>query len=199
MKKIGLKRVSKGEKKPPTKEMKGLQLIMGGVFLLIVRLLVTNGLESLSLFMAGILFAAGFIRWKKQQGSKAALFASLILALSGIFELICSLAETELQKTVSALILIGITFAAALCIALRVISVSVSFCEEEKAPDTADILRQRKWWVIVGYTACSLWALVDVLTGLYPNVGVIMRILAILIDIFFLSALFQVRDILDKK
>lgn len=199
MKKIGLKNAPKKEKKPPTKEMKGLQLVMGGVFLLIVRLLVTNGLDSLSLLAAGILFAAGFIRWRKQPGSKSALFASIILALTGCLELISSIAETELQKTVAAVVLTAAALAAALCASWRIISVSISFCEEERAKDTADILRQRKWWVLVGYTACSLWALVDALTGLYPNVGVIMRIIAILVDVFFLSALFQVRKVLESR
>lgn len=197
MKKVELKRTSPKSKNPPTKELKGLQLAMGGVFLLIVRLMVTNGLDSLSLLAAGILFAAGFARWRKIPGNKAALLISLVLAVTGVFELVSSAAETDMQKKAAVIALTVIGFASALCITLRIILNSISFCEERQAKDTADILRQRKWWVVIGYTACSIWALIDALTGLYPNIGVIMRIVAILVDIFFLSALFQVRKILD--
>ncbi len=195
MKKI--KHIPQKEKKPPTREMKGLQMAMGGVFLLIVRLMVTNGLDSLSLLAAGILFAAGFVRWGKIPGRKGALFTSLVLALTGGLELVSAAAETELQKNAAAVVLTTVGLAAALYTALCVIRLCISFCEERRAKDTADILRQRKWWVVTGYTACGIWALVDALTGLYPNVGVIMRIAAILVDIFFLSALFQVRKVLD--
>ena len=55
------------------------------------------------------------------------------------------------------------------------------------------ILAQRRWWVGVGYVLCGGWAMLDGFTGLLPNVGVIMRVVSILVDVFFLSALFQAR------
>ena len=35
--------------------------------------------------------------------------------------------------------------------------------------------------------------MLDGFTGLWPNVGVVMRVVSILVDVFFLSALFQTR------
>lgn len=195
MKKLNLKQKPK---KPPTAEMKGLQLFMGGVFMLVVRLMVTNGLDSLSLMAAGLLFAAGFVRWRKAPGCKSAALVSLLLTAAGFFEIVRAAAEDGTQRNVMAVILTVAGCGAALYTALRAIGTCVAFCVAERAEETAGILRQRRWWVGIGYAVCSAWALIDALTGLYPNVGVIMRILAILVDVFFLSALFQVRKVLDS-
>ena len=53
-------------KRPPTTDMKGLQCVMGSVFLLIMRLLLTEGLASTMLLLASLFLAAGFIRWRKR-------------------------------------------------------------------------------------------------------------------------------------
>lgn len=198
MKKLNIKQKPKKEKKPPTTEMKGLHLYMGGVFMLIVRLMVTNGLESLSLMAAGLLFAAGFIRWRKMRGCKSAAAVSLVLTAAGFFEIIRAAAADETERNIMAVVLVLAGCGAAIYTALRALGVCVAFCRAERAEETAGILRQRKWWVGIGYGLCSVWALIDALTGLYPNVGVVMRIAAILVDVFFLSALFQVRNLLDK-
>ena len=70
-------------------------------------------------------------------------------------------------------------------------------CREERDEKTEGILLQRRWWIGIGYALCGGWTVFDLLTGLYPNIGLVMRLAAIIINVFFLSALFQVRGLIE--
>jgi hypothetical protein len=173
----------------PTPEIKGLHCAMGGLFLLTTRLLVTNGLDSLALIAAGIFLCIGMARWKKGAGAAA----GVVLSLTGIGELIGHTLDGDLLPIVCTVI----GLAAALYLAEQIFSV----CREMalSSGKTVEILRQRRWWVRIGYTLCAAWSLIDALTGLYPNVGVVMRVAAILVDVFFLSVLFQVQQVVASQ
>jgi len=183
---------------PDTPQVKGLRAVMGGIFLLTLRLMVTNGLDSLAIMVAGVLFLMGFYHWRNEKGSLPGMLLSLVLSLVGFFELTSSVIENAFMAKVSAILLILAGFGAGLYLILRSLDVGIGICSGKKAIDTAEILTQRKWWVLIGYSAASVWAVIDVLTGWMPNIGVIMRVIAIVVDVFVLSAFFQVQKVLAE-
>ena len=186
-------------KKPVTIEMKGLQLIMGAIFLFASRLMVTGGLATLMLFAGAIMYGCGLWRWrKKDPACRWGVLAAMVLLLGVVTETWGYTADVS--ETVSLAVHGAATVAgtiAAMVMALLTFRVVTALSREYGAEETAQILEQRRWWIMVGYAVCGGWVLIDLLTGWMPNVGVIMRIASILLDIFFLSALFQVRKLLD--
>ena len=189
----------KKTRKPATSEMKGLQLIMGAIFLFAARLMVAGGLATLMLFAASIMYGCGMWRWRKKDPvCRTGAAIAIVLLLGGVTETWGYTADVSktVSLTVHSIATIAGT-AAAVVLAMLTFRVSAAFCRELGATDTADILAQRRWWMMIGYAVCGGWVLVDLLTGWMPNVGVIMRIASILLDVFFLSALFQVRKQLE--
>ena len=177
---------------PRTPEMKGLSLVMGGLFLLAARLMVAPGIGSLFLLLAAVFLAWGIGRWGR--GTRyfpLGVLAPLVLIPCGVIEITGYAAPGGAFRLAEGAAYLAGTAASAVW-ALVVLDYCIGLVSggPEK---TVQILRQRRWWVGVGYAACGAWAMVDGFTGLLPNVGVVMRAAAIVIDVFFLSALFQVR------
>lgn len=179
--------------------MKGLQLVMGGIFLCAARLMVAGGLATLMLFAAAIMFGCGMWRWRRLDTKCIpGIIPAVVLFLGGVTETWGYTAQVS--QTVSLAVHGAVTAAgtvAAILLAMITFRVSMEICCKEGAKETAEILAQRRWWIMIGYAACGGWVLVDLLTGWMPNIGVIMRIGSILLDIFYLSALFQVRKVLE--
>ncbi len=185
--------------RPAGSEMKGLQLIMGGIFLCAARLMVAGGLATLMLFIASVMFGCGMWRWRRT-GRRvcAGIIPAAVLLLGGVTETWGYTAQGS--QTVSLCVHSAATVlgtAAAVVLSLITFRVSAKICRDEGAQETAEILDQRQWWIMIGYAACGGWVLLDLLTGWMPNIGVIMRIVSILLDVFYLSALFQVRKVLE--
>ena len=193
-----LKRQKKSTR-PAGPEMKGLQLIMGGIFLCAARLMVTGGLATLMLFIASVMFGCGMWRWRRVDSKcMTGIIPAVVLLLGGVTETwgyTAQVSQTVSLSVHGAATVIGT--AAAIFLAMITFRVSAEICRNEGAKETAEILAQRQWWITIGYAACGGWVLIDLLTGWMPNIGVIMRIASILLDIFYLSALFQVRKVLE--
>ncbi len=185
--------------RPAGSERKGLQLVMGGIFLCAARLMVAGGLATLMLFIAAVMFGCGMWRWRRVDTKcLMGIIPAVILLLGGVTETWGYTARVSQAVSLSvhgAATVIGT--AAAIFLALITFRVSAQICRKEGAKDTAEILAQRQWWIVIGYAVCGGWVLVDLLTGWMPNIGVILRIASILLDIFYLSALFQVRKVLE--
>ena len=177
---------------PRTPEMKGLSMVMGGAFLLAARLMVAPGIGNLFLLLAAVFLAWGLARWGKgTRHFPLGVLAPLVLIPCGVIEITgFALPGGLFQLAEGAAYLAGT--AASVAWALVVFDYCAGLVSG-RSDKTLQILRQRRWWVGAGYIACGAWAMVDGFTGWMPNVGVVMRAAAIVVDVFFLSALFQVR------
>ncbi len=151
------------------------------------------------LFAATIMYGCGLWRWRKKDSacSWGAWIALLLLVgvVTETWGYTAAVSETVSHAVHGAATVAGT--AAAMVMALLTFRVGAALCRELDAEETAQILEQRRWWIMVGYAICGGWVLIDLLTGWMPNIGVILRIASILLDIFFLSALFQVRKLLE--
>lgn len=180
------------EKIPRTAEMKGLSLMMGGVFLLAARLMVAPGIGSLFLMLAAVLLTWGMARWgRRVPYFPLGVLAALLLIPCAVVEII-GFAEPGgfFFLAEGAAYIVGT--AASITVAL----LTFAYCRTmvgDRSEKVEGILAQRRWWIGVGYLICGGWAMLDGFTGLWPNVGVILRVVSILLDVFFLSVLFQVR------
>ena len=185
-------------KRPPTADMKGLQWVMGSVFLLIMRLLLTEGLASTMFLLASLFLAAGFIRWRKRTPLWGAGIAGAAVMLAGAAAEFWGYTAGN-SSGVLALhtIMTVLVTAGAILSMLIAANTATHICREERDEKTEGILLQRRWWIGVGYALCGGWTVFDLLTGLYPNIGLVMRLAAIIINVFFLSALFQVRGLIE--
>ena len=185
-------------KRPPTPDMKGLQCVMGSVFLLIMRLLLTEGLASSMLLLASLFLAAGFIRWRKRTPLWGAGIAGAAVMLAGAAAEFWGYTAGN-SSGVLALhtIMTVLVTAGAILSMLIAANTAAHICREERDEKTEGILLQRRWWIGIGYALCGGWTVFDLLTGLYPNIGLVMRLAAIIINVFFLSALFQVRGLIE--
>lgn len=180
------------EKIPRTAEMKGLSLMMGGVFLLAARLMVAPGIGSLFLMLAAVLLTWGMARW----GRRVPYFplgglAALLLIPCAVVEII-GFAEPGGVFFLAE----GAAYIVGTAASMTVALLAFAYCRTmvgDRSEKVEGILAQRRWWIGVGYLVCGGWAMLDGFTGLWPNVGVILRIVSILLDVFFLSVLFQVR------
>ncbi len=180
------------DKIPSTPEMKGLTLIMGGVFLLAARLMVAPGIGSLFLLLAAVFLTWGMARWgRRVRRFPMGVLCALVLIPCAVIEII--------GFTLSGgwfAFLEGAAYIAGTAASVVLALLTFEYCRtlvRGKSEKVEGILAQRRWWVGVGYVLCGGWAMLDGFTGLLPNVGVIMRVVSILVDVFFLSALFQAR------
>ena len=177
---------------PKTPEMKGLSLMMGGVFLLAARLMVAPGIGSLFLLLAAVFLIWGMARWgRRVQRFPLGVLSALVLVPCAVVELVGFTLQDGWFS-----ILEGAAYIAGTAASVVLALLTFDYCRSlvrGKSEKVEGILTQRRWWVGVGYILCGGWAMLDGFTGLLPNVGVVMRVISILIDVFFLSALFQVR------
>ena len=180
------------DKIPSIPEMKGLTLIMGGVFLLAARLMVAPGIGSLFLLLAAVFLTWGMARWgRRVRRFPMGVLCALVLIPCAVVEII--------GFTLSGgwfAFLEGAAYIAGTAASVVLALLTFEYCRtlvRGKSEKVEGILAQRRWWVGVGYVLCGGWAMLDGFTGLLPNVGVIMRVVSILVDVFFLSALFQAR------
>lgn len=173
-------------------------MIMGSVFFLTMRLLLTEGLATFMLLLASIFLLIGLIRWKGRSAyTRIGILGAVILLIGGLIEFWgYTAAHGEFTRTVHTITIILATLSAA-CAYLISADIAADIAGEERDTQTEGILKQRKWWIGIGYLICGGWTVFDLLTGLFPNVGIVMRIAAIIINVFYLSALFQVRKLIE--